>query len=159
MSDIHPVPFEEDEWPRYNADEEIILDTIPEGYYSVGVHSLRVVHSGHPPLKDQGVKTVGWIPNGGTKSTEAQYFAFLYPDGSFYLWDALKAENTEFPWDLPEALQDLATSPDPLEYGEEFAKRTGVCWNCGKALSRDQSNTRGLGPICWARLGGRDREA
>jgi hypothetical protein len=154
------VPFAEDEWPRLNSrpDEEIYLGKIPEGYYTVNGHVLRVVETAYVPEKEKGTLTVGYIPTAAGRSLDAQYFAFIYADKTLFWWPQLSAENTIFPFDLPEAVQELVHADDPIDYGEEYAKSSGFCWNCGKPLSRDQSITRGMGPICWAKLGGRDRE-
>lgn len=157
MDAYEGVPFEEDEWPKYNQqpEEEIVhLGGIPEGYYLVPdawgkTHKFRVVKTAFGPEAEKGTKTVGVLTNAGEtpeKSIDAAYFAFIYEDGRVYAWE-------DTPVAVAMALEYLASAADPLEFGEEYAKKTGICWRCGKPLSRDASITRGMGPICWAKMG------
>jgi hypothetical protein len=47
-----------------------------------------------------------------------------------------------------------AFGEDAVETLAVFGKATGICGCCGRTLTDPVSITRGIGPICWGRLGG-----
>lgn len=52
------------------------------------------------------------------------------------------------------ALELFAMSINPMEWMENYGKRTGVCCVCGRELTNEESVARGIGPICASYFGG-----
>lgn len=50
------------------------------------------------------------------------------------------------------ALEAIAADPAKafISYGKQF----GVCGVCGRELTNPESIERGIGPVCWGRIGG-----
>jgi uncharacterized protein DUF6011 len=44
--------------------------------------------------------------------------------------------------------------PMTTEHAEEFGKLYGVCAVCGQTLTNETSIARGIGPVCYAKIGG-----
>lgn len=73
-------------------------------------------------------------------------FAFVKPDGRFFVWKRFKQDSR-----LGRALDIITRDPD--ESGEEFALQSGRCRRCNRKLTVPASINRGFGPHCASEVG------
>lgn len=156
-----PVEFEEDEWIPPSERPDIVnyvgsiwYGQVPDGYFLVGGHQIKIVTASEPGLREKGYKTIGFIPQGRKFPF---YFGFITPTREFQLWPS-SIWTGSVPSELPELMDGFVRTDDPVDFGEKYAKKTGICWRCGKPLSREESVFRGMGPICWRQIGGRNAD-
>jgi hypothetical protein len=84
---------------------------------------------------------------GPNNASDYKGFAFIAEDGQVWPWKSFAGDLQ-----IVEAAEILLK--DPRKAGEAFAMKSKQCYHCGRDLTVPVSLHRGLGPICFAKLGG-----
>ena len=113
------------------------LTGVPEGRYAVGDRFFKI------DAPEAG-KWAGWVfVKEGSQYKEPTRFGSQRPGNTYY------GEHADL----------LATVVDnPVAAAQEYGRQTGNCAVCGRSLEDDVSVARGVGPVCWGRIGGDEQE-